>query len=236
MNPRASRTVPFVSKSIGVPLAKLAAKVMSGLTLKELGFTKEVVPPYYTVKEAVFPWNRFPGIDVVLGPEMHSTGEVMGIDADPEIAYMKSQISAFNPLPDSGLVFISVNDRDKEMVVPIARDIAAAGFDICATKGTMIYLLQHDVECTRAYKVLEGRRPHIVDQIKNGEIVFVINTPGSHDAREDEVAIRAAAVNNNVSYCTDLSSAKACAAAILHNKNKVTGVRTLQEFHADNAR
>ncbi|MCI6981262.1 MAG: carbamoyl-phosphate synthase large subunit [Akkermansia muciniphila] len=235
VNPRASRTVPFVSKSIGVPLAKLAAKVMSGLTLKELGFTKEVVPPYYTVKEAVFPWNRFPGIDVVLGPEMHSTGEVMGIDADPEIAYMKSQISAFNPLPDSGLVFISVNDRDKEMVVPIARDIAAAGFDICATKGTMIYLLQHDVECTRAYKVLEGRRPHIVDQIKNGEIVFVINTPGSHDAREDEVAIRAAAVNNNVSYCTDLSSAKACAAAILHNKNKVTGVRTLQEFHADNA-
>ena len=236
VNPRASRTVPFVSKSIGVPLAKLAAKVMSGLTLKELGFTKEVVPPYYTVKEAVFPWNRFPGIDVVLGPEMHSTGEVMGIDTDPEIAYMKSQISAFNPLPDSGLVFISVNDRDKEMVVPIARDIAAAGFDICATKGTMIYLLQHDVECTRAYKVLEGRRPHIVDQIKNGEIVFVINTPGSHDAREDEVAIRAAAVNNNVSYCTDLSSAKACAAAILHNKNKVTGVRTLQEFHADNAR
>ncbi|MGN0821950.1 MAG: carbamoyl-phosphate synthase large subunit [Akkermansia sp.] len=236
VNPRASRTVPFVSKSIGVPLAKLAAKVMSGLTLKELGFTKEVVPPYYTVKEAVFPWNRFPGIDVVLGPEMHSTGEVMGIDADPEIAYMKSQISAFNPLPDSGLVFISVNDRDKEMVVPIARDIAAAGFDICATKGTMIYLLQHDVECTRAYKVLEGRRPHIVDQIKNGEIVFVINTPGSHDAREDEVAIRAAAVNNNVSYCTDLSSARACAAAILHNKNKVTGVRTLQEFHADNAR
>ena len=236
VNPRASRTVPFVSKSIGVPLAKLAAKVMSGLTLMELGFTKEVVPPYYTVKEAVFPWNRFPGIDVVLGPEMHSTGEVMGIDADPEIAYMKSQISAFNPLPDSGLVFISVNDRDKEMVVPIARDIAAAGFDICATKGTMIYLLQHDVECTRAYKVLEGRRPHIVDQIKNGEIVFVINTPGSHDAREDEVAIRAAAVNNNVSYCTDLSSAKACAAAILHNKNKVTGVRTLQEFHADNAR
>ncbi|MGN1309738.1 MAG: carbamoyl-phosphate synthase large subunit [Akkermansia sp.] len=236
VNPRASRTVPFVSKSIGVPLAKLAAKVMSGLTLKELGFTKEVVPPYYTVKEAVFPWNRFPGIDVVLGPEMHSTGEVMGIDTDPEIAYMKSQISAFNPLPDSGLVFISVNDRDKEMVVPIARDIAAAGFDICATKGTMIYLLQHDVECTRAYKVLEGRRPHIVDQIKNGEIVFVINTPGSHDAREDEVAIRAAAVNNNVSYCTDLSSAKACAAAILHNKNKVTGVRTLQEFHADNVR
>lgn len=235
VNPRASRTVPFVSKSIGVPLAKLAAKVMSGKTLAELGFTKEVVPPYYTVKEAVFPWNRFPGIDVVLGPEMHSTGEVMGIDTDPEIAYMKSQISAFNPLPDKGMVFISVNDRDKDIVIPIAKNIAQAGFDICATKGTMIHLLQHGIECDRAYKVQEGRRPNIVDRIKNGEIVFVINTPGSHDAREDEVAIRAAAVNNNISYCTDLSSAKACAAAILHNQNKVTGVCTLQEYHASNS-
>ncbi len=235
VNPRASRTVPFVSKSIGVPLAKLAAKVMSGLTLKQLGFTKEVVPPYYTVKEAVFPWNRFPGIDVVLGPEMHSTGEVMGIDRDPEIAYMKSQISAFNPLPDKGLVFISVNDRDKEMVTEIARDIASAGFSICATKGTMQHLQAHGIGCERAYKVLEGHRPHIVDRIKNGDIVFVINTPGSHDAREDEVAIRAAAVNNNISYCTDLSSAKACAAAILHNKNKVTTVCTIQEFHATSA-
>ena len=235
VNPRASRTVPFVSKSIGVPLAKLAAKVMSGMTLAELGFTKEVVPSYYTVKEAVFPWNRFPGIDVVLGPEMHSTGEVMGIDADPEIAYMKSQISAFNPLPKSGLIFISVNDRDKAIIAPIARKLAKAGFDICATKGTMIHLLQNGIECDRAYKVLEGRRPHIVDRIKNGEIVFAINSPGSHDARADEVAIRAAVVNNNIPYCTDLSSAAACADAILHNKNKVPQVRSLQEFHGGNA-
>ena len=234
VNPRASRTVPFVSKSIGVPLAKLAAKVMSGMKLTELGFTKEVVPPYYTVKEAVFPWNRFPGIDVVLGPEMHSTGEVMGIDTDPELAYMKSQISAFNPLPEKGLVFISVHDRDKDTVVDIARNIAAAGFDICATKGTMIHLLQQGIECERAYKLMEGRRPNIVDRIKNGDIAFVINTPGSHDAREDEVAIRAATVNAKVSYATDLSSARACAAAILHNKNKVAGVCTLQEYHAMN--
>ena len=234
VNPRASRTVPFVSKSIGVPLAKLAAKVMSGMKLKDLGFTEEVIPPYSTVKEAVFPWNRFPGIDVVLGPEMHSTGEVMGIDDDVEVAYMKGQISSFNPLPKEGLVFISVNDRDKERVVPIARDIAKAGFDICATKGTMIHLLQNGVECERAYKVLEGHRPNIVDRIKNGDIAFVINTPGSHDAREDEVAIRAAAVTSNISYTTDLSSAKACAAAILHNKNKTPGVCTLQEFHARN--
>ncbi len=232
VNPRASRTVPFVSKSIGVPLAKLAAKVMSGCKLADLGFTKEVVPPYYTVKEAVFPWNRFPGIDVVLGPEMHSTGEVMGIDTDPELAYMKSQISAFNPLPKKGLVFISVNDRDKEHVLEVAQNFAKAGFDICATKGTMIHLLQNGIECERAYKVLEGHRPNIVDRIKNGDIVFVANTPGSHDAREDEVAIRAAAVSTGISYATDLSSARACSAAILHSKDKETEVRTIQEFHA----
>ncbi len=234
VNPRASRTVPFVSKSIGVPLAKLAAKVMSGLTLTELGFTKEVVPPYYTVKEAVFPWNRFPGIDVVLGPEMHSTGEVMGIDEDPEIAYLKSQISAFNALPRKGLMFISVNDRDKAYIVDIARKLVKVGFDICATKGTMIHLLQNGIECERAYKVLEGRRPNIVDRIKNGEIVFVINSPGSHDARADEVAIRAAVVNNNIPYCTDLSSAAAAADALLHTMTKVPQVRSLQEFHGAN--
>ncbi len=232
VNPRASRTIPFVSKSIGVPLAKLAAKVMCGCTLDELGFTREVVPEYYTIKEAVFPWNRFPGIDVVLGPEMHSTGEVMGIDRDPEIAYLKSQVAAFNPLPKSGLVFVSVNDRDKDAVVPIARDIVSAGFTICATKGTMEFLQRFGVPCSRAYKVLEGFRPNIVDRIKNGDIVFVINTPGSHDARADEVAIRAAAVANNVSYCTDLSSAKACATAILHTRDKEPDVCPLQVFHA----
>ncbi|MCC8020764.1 MAG: carbamoyl-phosphate synthase large subunit [Akkermansia sp.] len=230
VNPRASRTVPFVSKSIGVPLAKLAAKVMAGQTLAELGFVKEVTPEYHCVKEAVFPWGRFPGIDVVLGPEMHSTGEVMGIDPDPEIAFVKAQISAFNTLPVSGLVFISVSDRDKESIVPIARDLLQAGFDICATRGTMIHLLQHDIECERAYKVLEGRRPNIVDRIKNGEIAFVINTPGSHDARADEVSIRASAVSNKVSYCTNLASARACTSAILGLANKTIQVRSLQEY------
>lgn len=230
VNPRASRTVPFVSKSIGVPLAKLAAKVMAGKSLKELGFVREVTPEYHCVKEAVFPWGRFPGIDVVLGPEMHSTGEVMGIDPDPEIAFVKAQISAFNTLPTSGLVFISVNDRDKEAVVPIARDLSRAGFDICATRGTMIHLLQHDIECERAYKVLDGRRPNIVDRIKNGEIAFVINTPGSHDARADDVAIRASAITSKVSYCTNLASARACASAILGLVNKTTRVCSLQEY------
>ena len=232
VNPRASRTVPFVSKSIGVPLAKMAAKVMAGRTLAELGFTKEIIPEYYTVKEAVFPWGRFPGIDVVLGPEMRSTGEVMGIDPDPDIAFVKAQISAFNTLPDKGLVFVSVNDRDKEAVVPIARDLLKSGFDLCATRGTMIHLLQHDIECERAYKVHEGRRPNIVDRIKNGDIAFVINTPGSHDARADDVAIRASAVANKISYCTNLASARACTAAILGLRNKNAGVCTIQEYHA----
>ena len=182
----------------------------------------------------MFPWNRFPGIDVVLGPEMHSTGEVMGVDTDPEVAYLKSQISAFNPLPEEGTVFISVNDRDKAGVLEVAKNIADAGFTICGTKGTMIHLLQNGIECDRAYKVLEGRRPNIVDRIKNNEICYVINTPGSHDARADEVAIRAAAVSTGISYTTDLSSARASAAAILHSKNKQTEVRTLQELHASN--
>ncbi len=233
VNPRASRTVPFVSKTIGVPLAKLAAKVMSGMTLTELGFTKEIVPPYYSVKEAVFPWNRFTGIDIVLGPEMHSTGEVMGVDRDPDIAYLKSQISAFNPLPQEGLFFISVNDRDKEGILPIAQMIADCGFSICATKGTMDHLMANGIECERAYKVLEGQRPNIVDRIKNGDIIFVLNTPGSHDAREDEVAIRAAAVSNRVSYATNMSAARACASAILNSKNKQTTVCTVQEYHAE---
>ncbi|MFI3242908.1 MAG: carbamoyl-phosphate synthase large subunit [Akkermansia sp.] len=236
VNPRASRTVPFVSKSIGVPLAKMAAKVMSGMSLTELGFTKEVQVPYYCVKEAVFPWNRFLGIDIVLGPEMHSTGEVMGVDKDPDIAYLKSQISAFNPLPESGTVFISVNDRDKEGIVAVAKQIADAGFEICSTKGTMDYLAEHGIEAKRAYKVLEGQRPNIVDRIKNGEIVFVLNTPGSHDAREDEVAIRAAAISSNISYATNMAGARACAAVMNRRKDMETGVCTLQEYHAEIAK
>ncbi len=231
VNPRASRTVPFASKTIGRPLAKLAAKVMAGKTLAELGFTKEIVPDYYSIKEAVFPWNRFPGIDVVLGPEMHSTGEVMGIDADPDIAFAKAQISAFNPLPEKGMVFISVNDRDKESVVPLARTLAKLGFELSATRSTMIHLLQHDIECERAYKVNEGKRPNIVDKIKNGEIAFIINTPGSHDSRKDDVFIRASAVSTKTSYCTNMASAKACIGAMDGIRNKNADVQTLQEYH-----
>jgi carbamoyl-phosphate synthase large subunit len=231
VNPRASRTVPFASKTIGKPLAKLAAKVMAGKTLTELGFTEEILPDYYSFKEAVFPWNRFPGIDVVLGPEMRSTGEVMGIDADPDIAFAKAQISAFNALPKSGLVFISVNDRDKDAIIPLAKSLIRLGFDLCATRGTMVHLLQHDIECERAYKVHEGKRPNIVDRIKNGEIAFIINTPGSHDARKDDVLIRSSAVATKTSYCTNLASARACVGAMEGTFNKSAEVKTLQEFH-----
>lgn len=232
VNPRASRTVPFVSKAIGKPLAKMAAQIMAGKTLAELGFTQEITPEYHCVKEAVFPWGRFPGIDVVLGPEMKSTGEVMGIDPDPDIAFAKSQVSAFNPLPTEGKVFISVNDRDKERVLHMARQLADMGFTLCATRGTMIHLLQHDIECERAYKVNEARRPNIVDHIKNGDIDFIINTPGSHDARADDIIIRSSAIAAKTSYCTNLASAQACVNAIEALKNRNLQVCTIQEYHA----
>ncbi len=231
VNPRASRTVPFVSKSIGIPLAKLAAKVMVGKTLRELGFTERVVPQYFCVKEAVFPWNRFPGIDIVLGPEMKSTGEVMGVDADAGMAYAKSQISAFNPLPCSGTVFISVNDRDKPRAVAIAQDLMAMGFSICATGGTYQYLQQHQIVCQRVYKLSEGARPNVVDLMKNQQIQFVINTPSTHEARADEVQIRSSAVAHKISHATNLSAAEASVRGIRALKQHALQVISLQEYH-----
>ncbi len=232
VNPRASRTVPFVSKSIGVPLAKLAAKIMVGKTLKELGFTEEILPDHYCVKEAVFPWPRFPGIDIVLGPEMKSTGEVMGIDEDMGMAYAKAQISAFNPLPTEGNVFFSVNDRDKDRAVPVARELVELGFTIVATGGTYKRFKAEGIEVERLYKLAEKKRPNVMDMMKNGEIQFIINTPSGHEAREDEVTIRSGAVANTISHCTNLSAAEASILAIrsLH-ENELT-VTTLQEYHA----
>jgi len=231
VNPRASRTVPFVSKAIGVPLAKLAAKIMVGKTLQELGFTKRIIPAHFNVKEAVFPWNRFPGIDIVLGPEMKSTGEVMGIDADAGMAYAKAQMSAFNPLPTKGNVFISVSDRDKPRTVAIARDLAEMGFTIFSTGGTHQLFTQEGIPSVRVYKILEGARPHCVDLMKNNEIHFVINTPSSHESRADEVQIRAGAIANKISYATNLSAAEASVRGIRSlQKNELT-VRSIQEFH-----
>ncbi len=232
VNPRASRTVPFVSKSIGIPLAKYAAQIMAGKTLKEIGFTEEVEPEYYCVKEAVFPWSRFPGIDTVLGPEMKSTGEVMGIDADLGMAFAKSQISAFNPLPTEGRVFISVNDRDKPEALEIARDLHNLGFKICATGGTHKLLTEADVPNERIYKLYEEARPNVVDEMKNGNISFVINTPSGSEAKQDEIAIRAGAVANKISHCTNLAAARATVHAIRSLQEKPLEVKSIQEYHA----
>ena len=231
VNPRASRTVPFVSKSIGVPLAKLAAKIMVGKTLKELGFTEEILPGHCCVKEAVFPWPRFPGIDIVLGPEMKSTGEVMGIDMDMGMAYAKAQISAFNPLPTGGNVFFSVNDRDKGRAVPVARELAELGFSIYATGGTYKRFKEEGIDVNRLYKLAEHKRPNVMDMMKNGDIHFIINTPSGHEAREDEVTIRSGAVANKVSHCTNLSAAEASILAIRSLQQRELTVTTLQEYH-----
>ena len=232
VNPRASRTVPFVSKATGVSLAKLAAKVMLGHKLKDLGFTETIVPPHFSVKEAVFPWNRFPGIDIVLGPEMKSTGEVMGIDRDWGMAYAKSQISAFNPLPTSGNVFLSVSDRDKDRAVAVARDLASLGFTIYSTGGTHTRLSNEGIASNRLFKLAEQARPNVIDMMKNREIHFVINTPSGHEARADEVQIRATAIAQKISHATNLAAAEASVKAIRSLKEKELTVQSIQEYHA----
>ena len=231
VNPRASRTVPFVGKATGVALAKLAAKVMVGHKLKDLGFTETVIPPHFSVKEAVFPWNRFPGIDIVLGPEMKSTGEVMGIDADWGMAYAKAQISAFNPLPSSGNVFLSVADIDKNRAVPVARDLVDLGFKIFSTGGTHTRLVAEGIPCTRVYKLAEQARPNVIDMMKNREIHFVVNTPSTHEAREDETRIRSTAIAQKISHATNLSAAEASVKAIRSLKTRELTVRCIQEYH-----
>ena len=231
VNPRASRTVPFVSKAIGIPLAKLAAKVMAGKTLKELGFTEEVLPNHHCVKEAVFPWPKFPGVDIVLGPEMKSTGEVMGIDADLGMAYAKAQISAFNPLPTEGSVFFSVNDRDKPKSVAIAKELIDLGFTVYSTGGTYKFLKQQDIAVERVYKLAEQKRPNVLDMMKNGDISFVVNTPSSHEAREDEIKIRSSAVTNKISHCTNLAAAEASVLAIRSLQTMKFEVKPIQAYH-----
>jgi carbamoyl-phosphate synthase large subunit len=232
VNPRASRTVPFVSKATGISLAKLAAKVMLGHKLKDLGYTETIVPPHFSVKEAVFPWNRFPGIDIVLGPEMKSTGEVMGIDRDWGMAYAKSQISAFNPLPTSGNVFLSVSDRDKDRAVAVARDLAALGFTIYSTGGTHTRLSDEGIPSNRLFKLAEQARPNVIDMMKNREIHFVINTPSGHEARADEVQIRSTAIAQKISHATNLAAAEASVKAIRSLKEKELTVQSIQEYHA----
>ncbi|MBI5386474.1 MAG: carbamoyl-phosphate synthase large subunit [Verrucomicrobia bacterium] len=230
VNPRASRTVPFVSKAIGFPLAKLAAKVMAGKTLQELGFTEEVWPKYWAVKESVFPFNRFHGQDILLSPEMRSTGEVMGLDADLGIAYAKSQMAAGAPLPLRGKVFISVSDRDKQHVAEVARQFVELGFELVATGGTATVLAQAGLKVQRIFKLQEGR-PNALDFLKNREIQLVINTPAGQTPRADEVKIRTTAVYTNTPIMTTLSGAKAAVLGITALKKQGYGVRTLQEYH-----
>jgi carbamoyl-phosphate synthase large subunit len=230
VNPRASRTVPFVSKAIGVPLAKLAAKVMAGKKLTELGFTKEIWTDYWAVKESVFPFNRFLGQDILLSPEMRSTGEVMGLDADLGIAYAKSQMAANAPLPLSGRVFISVNDADKAHVAGVARQFADLGFEIVSTSGTAKVLESAGLKVARVYKLAEGR-PNTLDLLKNREIQLVINTPSGQTPRADEVRIRTTAVYTGTSIMTTLSGARAAALGIAALKKNGYGVKTVQEYH-----
>jgi carbamoyl-phosphate synthase large subunit len=231
VNPRASRTVPFVSKATGVPLAKLAAKVMAGKTLKELGFTEEFIPDYYSVKEAVFPFIKFPGLDIILGPEMRSTGEVMGIDSDPGIAYAKSQMSAQPALPLKGNVFISVKDSDKAAALDVARDLVALGFEVHASSGTAKYFAEGGLHVPILLKIREGR-PNVVDAIKNGSVHFIVNTPSGRAPREDEVAIRSAAVAARVSTMTTLRGARASVGAMRAMLKSGYKVKSIQEFHA----
>jgi carbamoyl-phosphate synthase large subunit len=229
VNPRASRTVPFVSKAIGVPLAKLASRLMAGSTLKELGFTEEIWPKYWAVKESVFPFNRFHGQDILLSPEMRSTGEVMGLDADLGIAYAKSQIAAGGPLPLAGRVFLSVSDAHKTHVAEVAKLFADLGFELVSTSGTASVLEKAGLKVHRVFKLSEGR-PNAIDLLKNREIQLVINTPSGQTPREDEVKIRTTAVYTNTPIMTTLSGAKAAALGIAALRKNGYDVKTIQEY------
>jgi carbamoyl-phosphate synthase large subunit len=232
VNPRGSRTIPFVSKASGVPLAKLAAKVMTGKTLKELGLTAEKELRHVAVKEAVFPFDKFPGVDTILGPEMKSTGEVMGIDEDFGRAYAKAQASSNNKLPLSGKIVISIRDKDKPGICDIVSRLYASGFTVIATRGTAKFLNEkgHDVEVIN--KVAEGR-PHIVDLIKNKEIVFVINTVSGAQAKKDSLSIRRSALQYGVPYTTTVSGARAVVTAIEQLRKKQINIRSIQEYHRE---
>jgi len=228
-NPRASRTVPFVSKATGVPLARLAALVMTGKTLDELGVNEEVIPGHFSVKESVFPFNKFPGVDILLGPEMRSTGEVMGIDANLPMAFAKSQMAANASLPVKGTIFISVAASDKAEVTPVARQFAEMGYKLLATHGTAIHLRSHGIPVEEVPKIQEGR-PNLIDYMKNGDVQLIINTPSGRGSRSDEGKIRAAAVAHRVTCITTLSAAYAAVAACRALRENELTVTALQDW------
>ncbi|MDQ8206773.1 carbamoyl-phosphate synthase large subunit [Coraliomargarita sp. SDUM461003] len=229
VNPRASRTVPFVSKAIGVPLAKLASRIMAGEKLVDLGFTEEIIPPYWAVKESVFPFNRFPGAPIMLSPEMRSTGEVMGLDKDLGVAFAKSQMAAKPALPDSGDVFISVKDGDKERAVGIAKGLSELGFGILATAGTGKLFKENGIEVKNVCRLSEGR-PNVIDLIKNNKVCLIINTPQGTVPRQNENEIRTEAVKHNICIMTTISAASAAVDGIKAIREKGYEVRSIQSY------
>jgi carbamoyl-phosphate synthase large subunit len=231
VNPRASRTAPFVSKAIGVPLPKLAAKIMAGMTLKELGFTEEVIPKHHSVKEAVFPFSKFAGVDIILGPEMKSTGEVMGIDYDLGMAFAKSQMAAGGTLPTKGNVFISVKETDRPNVVRIAKGYADLGFTLYATSGTGGVIKEAGIAVNILPKLASGQRPNVIDLMKNKDMALVINTPSGKNPREDEIKIRTASMQNRIPIMTTLRGADAALRAIKSLQGTEVQVCALQEYH-----
>ena len=232
VNPRASRTVPFVSKAIGIPVAQLAAKVMAGRTLEELKFTEQPTIHYYAVKEAVLPFQKFPGCTIVLGPEMRSTGEVMGIAPDFAMAFAKSQAAAGGELPTSGKIFISINDKDKPQFLPVARQFVTMGFELVTTSGTSKYLAEHGIPNRLIDKISIGR-PNIVDLVMNNEVAMIINTFTGDKAREDEKKIRTLAVQREIPLFTTISAAGAVAEAVGALRNHPIEVKALQDYHAE---
>jgi len=229
VNPRASRTVPFVSKATGVPLAKIAARIMVGRKLGELGLNHEIIPKHISVKESVFPFNKFPGVDTLLGPEMKSTGEVMGIDSSFGIAFAKAQLGGGMRLPRSGQVFISVRNEDKAAVVSMARKLHGVGFRIVATHGTAAHLEAQDIPCEVVRKVQEGS-PHIGDRLKAGEIAMVINTPEDARSHADSYYIRRCALDYQVPYFTTIAGADAAAEGIEFLNRRDFDVKALQDY------
>ncbi|HCU24156.1 MAG TPA: carbamoyl phosphate synthase large subunit, partial [Deltaproteobacteria bacterium] len=230
VNPRASRTVPFVSKAIGRPLAKIAAKAMAGISLKKQGFTRQIVPGHLSVKEAVLPFAKFPGVDTLLGPEMKSTGEVMGIDHEFGAAFAKAEIAAGTLLPLRGSVFISVNDHDKPLILSAARKLKVMGFSLLATRGTGRYLKDGGVECEMIHKVAEGS-PHIVDCLKSGEVAMVINTPLGKNSAQDSYSIRRTALECSIPYFTTAAAANAAVGGIEAIVKRGFAVQSLQSYH-----
>jgi carbamoyl-phosphate synthase large subunit len=229
VNPRASRTVPFVSKAINVPLANIATKVMLGHTLEQIGFTKEVVPRHVAVKQSVFPFVRFPGVDAVLGPEMKSTGEVMGLDASFGVACAKSLQGAGHKLPTSGTVFLSVRNADKRDIILLAKKLEDLGFDLVATEGTAAALARNDVTVRSLQRVSIGR-PNLLDLIKNKDVKLIINTVSGKTPRKDEITIRTQAIANGIPLISTMAAAAAFVQGIEALIKKGISVKSLQEY------